>query len=73
MICVVQGTAWYTAYAPVEKPEITITTMIEGGGEGSTNASPIAKEILRWYFSPDKNNLIKDIAPVATDSANLGE
>ncbi len=65
--------AWYTSYAPVEKPEIAITTMIEGGGEGSTNASPIAKEIYRWYFSPDKNNLIKDISPTASGAATLGE
>ncbi len=65
--------AWYTSYAPVEKPEIAITTMVEGGGEGSTVASPIAKEIYRWYFSPDKNNLIKDLSPVGTESATLGE
>ncbi len=65
--------AWYTSYAPIDKPEITITTMIEGGGEGSTTASPIAKEIYRWYFSPDKHNLIKDINPLATESATLGE
>jgi cell division protein FtsI/penicillin-binding protein 2 len=66
--------AWYTAYAPVDKPKITITVLLEAGGEGSTNASPVAKEILRYYFSDDKNNLIKDLGQVATDSARiLGE
>ena len=62
--------AWYTAFAPVNNPEIAVTTLIEAGGEGSTNASPIAKEIFRYYFSPDKNNLIKDIgASIASSSA----
>lgn len=66
--------AWYTAYAPAENPKITATVLIEAGGEGSTNASPVVKEIFRWYFSPDKNNLISDIGSVATESARiLGE
>lgn len=66
--------AWYTTYAPVESPTIALTVLVEGGGEGSSVSGPIAKEILRWYFSPDKKNLIKDIYPVATESAKtLGE
>lgn len=66
--------AWYTSYAPVDNPKIAVTVLLEGGGEGSTNASPVVKEIFRWYFSEDKNNLIKDIGFVATESARtLGE
>lgn len=66
--------AWYTAYAPVENPKITATVLIEAGGEGSSVAAPVAKEIFRWYFSPDKNNLIRDLGQVATESARiLGE
>lgn len=66
--------AWYTAFAPVENPEIAVTVLIEGGGEGSTVAAPVVKEIMRWYFSEDKNNLIKEVGPVATESARtLGE
>ncbi len=66
--------AWYTAYAPADNPKITATVLLEGGGEGSTNASPVVKEIFRWYFSEDKSNLLKDIGFVATESARtLGE
>jgi penicillin-binding protein 2 len=66
--------AWYTSYAPLEDPRIAITVLIEAGGEGSTHASPVAKEIYRYYFSEDKNDLIKDIGIVASDSARiLGE
>ncbi len=66
--------AWYTTYAPVDNPSIALTVLVEGGGEGSSVAGPITKEILRWYLSPDKRNLIKDIYPIATESAKtLGE
>lgn len=66
--------AWYASYAPVDDPKLAVTVLIEAGGEGSTNASPVAKEIYRWYFSPDKNNLIKDIYQEATSAARtLGE
>lgn len=65
--------AWYTAYGPVDDPKISVTVLVEAGGEGSSVASPIAKEALRWFFSTDKNNLIKDLGFIATDSARLGE
>lgn len=60
--------AWYTSFAPADDPKIALTVLIEGGGEGSTVAAPIAKEIYRWYFSPDKNKLIQDTYNMATDS-----
>jgi penicillin-binding protein 2 len=66
--------AWYTAYAPIDEPKITVTVLVEAGGEGSTVASPIAKEIFRWFFSPDKSNLIKDSGAEASAAARiLGE
>lgn len=42
--------AWFTVFAPVENPEISITVLIEGGGEGSNVAAPIAKKILEGWF-----------------------
>lgn len=42
--------AWFTGFAPYEKPEVVITILIEEGGEGSSVAVPIAKEFLSWYF-----------------------
>lgn len=66
--------AWYTSYAPADDPKIVLTVLIEGGGEGSSVASPIVKEAFRWYFSPDKNKLIQDIYTPATQSGKaLGE
>lgn len=66
--------AWYSGYAPVDDPQIAVTVLVEGGGEGSSVAAPVVKEIFRWYFSNDKTNLIKDIYQIATQSAQtLGE
>ncbi len=65
--------AWYTSFAPIDEPKLVMTVLIEGGGEGSSVAAPVAKEIYRWFLSTDKTNLIKDTNYVASDSAKLGE
>jgi len=43
--------AWFTAFAPIEEPEISVTVIVEGAGEGSDKAAPIAKKILEEWFS----------------------
>jgi len=42
--------AWFTVFAPVNNPQIVLTVLVENGGEGSTVAAPIAKEILKEFF-----------------------
>jgi len=48
--------AWFTVFAPAYaeasagKPEIVVTVLVEGGGEGSNVAAPIAKQILEEWF-----------------------
>ena len=42
--------AWAEVFAPAEKPEIAITVLIEEAGQGSDQAVPVAKEILKTYF-----------------------
>lgn len=43
--------AWFIGFAPYEKPELAITVLVEEGVEGSTMAAPIARDILKWYFT----------------------
>jgi penicillin-binding protein 2 len=43
--------AWFTAFAPADNPGIVLTVLVEKGGEGSSVAAPIAKEILKEYFT----------------------
>jgi len=42
--------AWFMAYGPVEAPEIVVLIWVYDGGEGSTDAAPIAKDIMDFYF-----------------------
>lgn len=43
--------AWFTSFAPVEKPEIVLTILVEEGGEGSSMAVPIAYDFYKWWWS----------------------
>lgn len=47
--------AWFTAFAPYDKPTFAITVLVEEGGEGSSIAVPIARDILNYWFS-ERNN-----------------
>jgi penicillin-binding protein 2 len=43
---------WFTVFAPFEKPKITMTILVEGAGEGSNVAAPVAKKVLsEWLRS----------------------
>jgi penicillin-binding protein 2 len=42
--------AWFTVFAPIVEPEISVTVLVEEGGEGSEVAAPIAKKILEEWF-----------------------
>lgn len=41
--------AWFTGFAPYEKPEIALVVLVDEGGEGSHVAVPVAKEIFDWW------------------------
>jgi penicillin-binding protein 2 len=38
--------AWFTSFAPYERPEIVVTVLLEEGGEGSSVAVPVARQVL---------------------------
>ncbi len=46
--------AWFSGFAPYDKPEIAVIVLVEEGGEGSTIAVPVAHEIFDWYFTRKK-------------------
>lgn len=41
--------AWFTSFAPYDNPQIVVTILIEGGGEGFETAAPVAKDIYQWW------------------------
>jgi penicillin-binding protein 2 len=48
--------ALFTAFAPIEDPQVAIAIIVENAGSGSSKAAPIAKSLLDVYFS--KNPLV---------------
>jgi len=50
---------WYTAYAPYDNPQVSVTVFVQRGG-GPTDAVPIAMKIFARYFN------YADPGPVAT-------
>lgn len=51
--------AWFTGFAPYEDPQIALAIIIEGAGEGSTAAVPVAKEVFQWYYNQNYDKLNK--------------
>ncbi len=41
---------WFISFAPYDNPTIAMAVLMEGGGEGSSTAVPVTKEVLKWYF-----------------------
>ncbi|RJX31116.1 MAG: penicillin-binding protein 2 [Desulfurivibrio sp.] len=52
--------AWFTCFAPAEKPEIAVTVLVEHSGHGGSVAAPIAKQVLQEYF---KDRLVVETEP----------
>ncbi len=50
--------AWFTAYAPSDKPEIVVTVLLEEGGEGSSVSVPVARDILNawWHLRSERGS-----------------
>jgi cell division protein FtsI/penicillin-binding protein 2/cell division protein FtsW (lipid II flippase) len=40
--------AWFTAVAPMDHPEVVVTVVVRGGGEGSITSGPVADQVLRY-------------------------
>ena len=46
---------WFTGFAPYDAPELVISVLVEEGTGGSTDAVPIAREVLYHYFTQSHN------------------
>ncbi len=52
--------ASFCAFAPFDDPEIAITVLLPGGGEGSTFAVPIADAVLAAFFGREPMEPVED-------------
>ncbi|WP_018981602.1 penicillin-binding protein 2 [Salinimonas chungwhensis] len=62
--------AMYVGFAPFDAPEISVTVVIENAGGGSSNAAPVARQVMDYYFAnissttfPDPEATPEDAAP----------
>ena len=46
--------AWFTGFAPYQDPTLTVTVLVEEGGEGSAVAVPLAYDIFEWWFQHEQ-------------------
>lgn len=60
-----QPYAWFAAISPVDHPRIALAVMIEQGGEGSAAAAPLARQLLRTFYTQDR-----DLAGTTKSGAN---
>lgn len=42
--------AWFISFAPFDRPEIAMVVLIEEGGEGSSVAAPVARDLWTWWI-----------------------
>lgn len=64
--------AWFTLYAPYEKPEIVVTVFAEnaGGGGGSAIAAPLAVQTVEAYMQIKKQDNSPNNPPVPVPIQN---
>jgi len=56
-----QDHGWFTAFAPMEEPQIVVTVLVENGGFGSISAAPIASLIIEKYLNGEISNRRKSV------------
>lgn len=47
--------AWFTGFAPAENPEVCVTIIVEGAGNGGDYAVPMARRLFDAYFREKEN------------------
>lgn len=61
--------AWFTGFAPLNRPQISITILIEEGVEGSAGPTAVADKFMRWYFGERLTGNQKPVADAVGDTA----
>ena len=51
---------WFIAWAPWDKPEITVAVMAEHACHGNVGAAPIVRDVIQAYFQKHHPEVIAD-------------
>ena len=58
--------AWFVGYAPVSKPEICCSVIIEHGGGGASAAAPVARDVLQKALEFRRNPPVNLLSKAGT-------
>ena len=50
LLNIIRDNAMYVGYAPYDAPEMVISVALENAGGGSSQAAPIARKVMDFYF-----------------------
>ncbi len=56
--------AWFTCFAPFDKPRYAITVMVQGGEHGGSVAAPIAAKILEESLAMERGEFNPQVTPL---------
>lgn len=57
--------AWFTVAAPMADPQVVVTVMVRGGGEGFFTAEPVARAVLA-YWAAHRDSILATSPPPMT-------
>jgi penicillin-binding protein 2 len=49
--------AWFTAFAPVDKPKLVAVVLVENSGWGAAEAAPLARQLFDFYLLSSENTV----------------
>ena len=59
----------YIGFAPYAEPQISLTIVLENAGHGGSNAAPLARKIMDFYFRDQQFNIGNNAQQGLTDLA----
>lgn len=59
--------AMYIGYAPYDAPQISIAVAIENAGGGSSNAAPLARKVMDYYFDERDQSKVTELAQIESN------
>jgi penicillin-binding protein 2 len=57
--------AWFICYAPFDNPKIAMCVLVENSGFGGTYSAPIARKLIRYFFTRQKEAGDENAAGIA--------
>lgn len=55
--------AWFVCFAPYDKPKIAMCVMVENAGFGGAVAAPIARKLIKFYLTGQREDPVPTILP----------